>query len=252
MGHLEARRHALEEARDDERANAERARTRPAGRAGCRASPSRMRPLRTRRRGRRRRARDSRSSPSTGSDSGPSADLHRLGVEEADRAQAELGMIEQPDRGQPADAPGADDDRRRGRARARAPPGDDEIGAQPADREQNRREQPEAQRGVDTGLIGRLEGVDREDRHRRDGRRREREAEVVERLEPEPLRVSAPAGHEADDDRVEQRSAAARRSRSRRGGRARSRARASRRRRAARASSTGGAATAPEPERAAP
>ena len=38
--------------------------------------------------------------------------IERLLVEEADRVQAELGMLEQPARGQPADPAGADHQRR--------------------------------------------------------------------------------------------------------------------------------------------
>ena len=246
MGHLEARRHPLEQARHDERADAEplalveqvelvvvRVRRERHDRALDAVGGDDAREVRARTEHRERQR--------------TTADLHRLGVEEADRVKAELRMVEQPDRGQPADLTGAHDDGRRGSARARTPPSDDEVGGQPADCEQNRREQPEAKRRVDTGLVRRPQRVDREDRHRRDCRRGERDAKVVERLEPEPRRVSAPGGHEADHDRVEEDQqgeavpGAVRQEEDVR------KLPASRCRRATRASSSGGAATALDP-----
>ena len=111
--------------------------------------------------------------------------------------ESELRVVEQPDRGEPPTRPAptmivvaAVRELDRIQATTRFVP------SLPI-REQHRREEPQAQRRIDARLLGRADRVDREDAHRRDGRRREREAEVVERLEPQAPRVPVPAGHRA-------------------------------------------------------
>ena len=123
-------------------------------------------------------------------------DRARLLVQESDRAQAELGMVLQPHGRQPADVPGADDQRRaHGLASTAGPeltPGEDDAPGQQVDGGEG----PDAGslRGDPRIVVD--ENAHRQDDHGREGRCGDRDAQVVQHAQEDPRPVHAADRHE--------------------------------------------------------
>ena len=126
----------------------------------------------------------------------------RILVEEADRLQPELGLVEQARRREAADAAGADDERR-----AKPFAGDAGATVRPVERDAARadvdgREEPEPQRLVDVARGASDDGREREQRDRREPGRTCDATEIVGRAQSEARAVEPARRQQREDERA--------------------------------------------------